>query len=64
MSRAKAKELNANARLAQPYVKPDMKGRVRYDTLWQRALDRWKPGTRSFVAFGVSENSPNTETKP
>lgn len=51
MSRKKATELDANAHHAQPYVAPDMKGRVRHDTVWQRALDRWKPGTRVTVKF-------------
>lgn len=49
MSKHKAKELNANARLARPYVAPDMTGRVRHDTIWRRALARWKSGTRVIV---------------
>lgn len=60
MSRAKAKELNANMRQAQPYVPVNMKGRVRHDVIWQRCLDRWKPGTRSFVEpASESPEAPN-----
>lgn len=47
----KARELDANAHHAQPYVAPDMRGRVRHDVVWQRALDRWKPGTRVTFTF-------------
>lgn len=51
MARKKAKELDANAHHAQPYVKPNMEGRVRHDTLWRRCVDGWKPGKRTWVSF-------------
>lgn len=51
MSRAKARELSANARAAQPYVKPDMTGRVSHSDLWERARRRWRPGIRVWVEF-------------
>lgn len=36
----KARELQADPRRAQPYRPPDMAGRVRHDTLWERAKAR------------------------
>ncbi len=49
MSKKKVKELNPNAMRAKQYVPQDMTGRVRHDTVWRRALARWKPGTRVTV---------------
>lgn len=51
MSRAKARELDANLHRARPYIEPDMAGRVRHDTVWARALAGWKPGLRVTVRF-------------
>lgn len=52
MARHKAQELNANARTAQPYRAPDMRGRVTHADVWHRALRRHQPGTRVTVRFG------------
>lgn len=49
----KVKELNANLHKLQPYKPIDMTGRVRYDTVWERALDRWKPGLKVTVTFDI-----------
>lgn len=51
MARHKAKELDANAHHAQPYVAPDMRGRVTHAEVWRRAQERWKPGMRVTVEF-------------
>lgn len=52
MGRKKAKELDANAHHAQPYVKPDMTGRVTHSEVWRRMQTRWEPGMRCWVSFG------------
>ena len=51
MAKAKARELSDNPRTAQPYMKPDMTGRVTHSEVWQRAMKRWKPGMRIVVEF-------------
>lgn len=51
MGRRKARELNANLHHLQAWKPEDMTGRVRHDTLWSRAMARWKPGTKVFVEF-------------
>lgn len=51
MARTKARELNANARQAQPYRTTNMRGRVTHADVWHRALARHRPGVRVTVTF-------------
>lgn len=47
----KARELPSNIHHLQKWKPEGMTGRVRHDTLWHRALARWKPGTKVWVEF-------------
>lgn len=58
----KAKELPKAIHHLQAWQPPDMKGRVRHDTLWARAVSRWKPGTKVWVEFkSPVQSGPNTD---
>lgn len=46
----KAKELPSNIMRLKPYKAPST-DRIRYDSVWQRAMKRWKPGTSVKVTF-------------